>query len=88
MPPKYYKKNIKNKNSNSEESVNRDAKYLFIVESPSKCAKIEHFLGEDYCCIASKGHIRKIDGLKSIDTKDTFTPTFTIIDEKREHVKK
>lgn len=88
MPPKYYKKNIKNKNSPPEESVNRDAKYLFIVESPSKCAKIEHFLGEDYCCIASKGHIRKIDGLKSIDTKDTFTPTFTIIDEKREHVKK
>ena len=88
MPPKSYKKTFNNKNSNSEESVNRDAKYLFIVESPSKCAKIEHFLGQDYCCIASKGHIRKIDGLKSIDTKDTFTPTFTIIDEKREHVKK
>jgi DNA topoisomerase I len=88
MPPKYYKKNFKNKNTTSVELINTEAKYLFIVESPSKCAKIEHFLGNDYCCIASKGHIRTIEGLKSIDTKDTFTPNFTIINEKREHVEK
>lgn len=88
MPPKSYKKTFNNKNTNSIALVNRDAKYLFIVESPSKCAKIEHFLGNEYCCIASKGHIRTIDGLKSIDTKGSFTPTFTIINEKREHIEK
>jgi len=84
MPPKYYKKSFKT--TNTQLSKNTSATYLIIVESPSKCTKIEHFLGEDYCCIASKGHIRSIDGLKSIDTKGTFTPTFSLIDEKREHV--
>jgi len=88
MPPKYYRK-YPNKKSNEIKSDNLGvAKYLFIVESPSKCAKIEHFLGVEYCCIASKGHFRTIEGLKSIDTKETFTPTFTLINEKREHVSK
>ena len=59
---------------------------MVIVESPSKCAKIEGYLGPDYRCIASKGHIREIVGLKSIDTKHNFHPTFTIIDEKKGHV--
>ena len=62
MPPKYHKqKKIQSNNFSN-------AKYLIIVESPSKCAKIEHFLGIDYCCIASKGHLRQLKGLKSIDT--------------------
>ena len=53
MPPKYYRK-YPNKKSNEIKSDNLGvAKYLFIVESPSKCAKIEHFLGVEYCCIAS-----------------------------------
>jgi len=34
--------------------------FLVIVESPSKCAKIESFLGFQYKCIASKGHLREI----------------------------
>ena len=87
MPPKNYKKYTNKKGSQTISSANLGhAKYLFIVESPSKCAKIEHFLGAEYCCISSKGHIRTIEGLKSIDTKETFVPTFTIINEKREHV--
>ena len=84
MPPKYYKS--KGKNTNSSISANPNAKYLIIVESPSKCRKIEEYLGEDYQCIASKGHIREIDGLKSIDTKKTFTITFSLIEEKKQHV--
>lgn len=84
MPPKFYKKSSSVKKATS---VNTDnAKYLIIVESPSKCAKIESYLGTDYCCIASKGHIRHLDGLKSIDTKDTFEPTFSIISEKSDHI--
>lgn len=62
------------------------ATYLVIVESPSKCAKIEHYLGADYCCIATKGHLRTIDGLKSIDTKGSFQPRFSIIEEKETHL--
>lgn len=81
MPPKkVYKK------YNSSRTYNTNATYLIIVESPSKCKKIEEYLGDDYCCIASKGHIRTIDGLKSIDTKKSFEPTFTLIDEKKSHV--
>lgn len=61
------------------------AMYLIIVESPSKCIKIEQYLGPLYKCIASKGHIREIDGLKSIDQK-TFEPKFNIVSEKKDHV--
>ena len=62
------------------------AKYLVIVESPSKCKKIEGFLGQEYKCIASKGHIRNISGLKSIDQKNNYKPKFSTIEEKREHI--
>jgi len=44
------------------------------------------YLGENYYCIASNGHIRFIEGLKSIDTKDTFIPKFSIIEEKQSHI--
>lgn len=87
MPPKYYKKKgAVYANTKIKSSHFKDAKYLVIVESPSKCAKIESYLGIDYCCISSKGHIRSIKGLKSIDTKGNFHPTFEFIDEKKGHV--
>lgn len=58
---------------------------LVIVESPSKCSKIESYLGSQYTCIASMGHIRNIDGLKSIDS--SYNITYSFIDEKKGHVK-
>jgi DNA topoisomerase-1 len=60
--------------------------YLLIVESPSKCAKIESYLGDKYKCISSKGHIREIDGLSSVRTADKFQIEYTIIGEKRDHI--
>ena len=45
MPPKF----IKKKYDNTITIRNKNAIFLIIVESPSKCAKIEHFLGIDYC---------------------------------------
>jgi DNA topoisomerase-1 len=62
------------------------AKYLVIVESASKCLKIETYLGSQYKCIASNGHIRQIEGLKSIETKRNYEPKFTIPKEKSKHV--
>ena len=56
------------------------------MESPSKCKKIEGFLGPNYQCIASKGHLREIEGLKSIDTKGDYTITFTNTKEKEAHI--
>ena len=60
--------------------------FLLIVESPSKCAKIESYLGDRYQCISSKGHIREIDGLSSINTKDKFQIEYSLIKEKRDHI--
>ena len=92
MPPKP-RANYKSKPAVSKPkfvtTLNADisnAKFLVIVESPSKCSKIEHYLGSNYKCIASKGHIRELVGLKSIDIKKQFHPTFTIVPEKKEHV--
>jgi DNA topoisomerase-1 len=40
---------------------------LVIVESPSKCKRIESYLGEDYKVIATCGHFRKVNNLEQID---------------------
>lgn len=42
-------------------------KTLLIVESPSKCKKIESYLGKDYKVIASFGHFTKLNSLDQID---------------------
>ena len=60
--------------------------YLLIVESPSKCHKIEQFLGSQYACIASMGHLRRITGMKSINTRDKFQPSYEIITKKEKHI--
>ena len=56
--------------------------FLVIVESPSKCAKIEKYLGFQYKCIASKGHIRELKSVSSL----AFVPEFALIKEKEAHV--
>jgi DNA topoisomerase-1 len=91
MPPKFYKKKTAAKSTGSStygdiQGEHTDAIYLVIVESPSKCAKIESYLGSNYRCIASKGHIRAIDGIKNIDTKNGYAIKFSIIDEKKDHI--
>lgn len=92
MPPRVYKKKTSTKSASSSASYSHirgehsDAIYLVIVESPSKCAKIESYLGSNYRCIASKGHIRAIDGIKNIDTKNGYSIKFSIIDEKKDHI--
>ena len=49
---------------------------LVIVESPSKCKKIERFLGKGVKCLASCGHVRQLKGLDSIDVQKNYAPTF------------
>ncbi len=82
MPPKYTKKYIQ---PVFKKGV---AEWLIIVESSSKCGKIESFLGDKYRCIASNGHFRMIDGIKAIDIKRDYTPTFSIVKDRAEHVAK
>ena len=59
---------------------------LVIVESPSKCKKIEQYLGPGYKCVATFGHLRELSSLKNIDMDHQFKPTYTIIDKKREQI--
>jgi DNA topoisomerase-1 len=83
MKPKFYKK--PKYSAANVQPFTTTAAYLIIVESPSKCKKIEEYLGSEYCCIATKGHIRNIEGLKSIDIKSgngSFVPTFTLLKDK------
>jgi DNA topoisomerase-1 len=99
MPPKrFYKKTggTAKKDVPKRTAIPKNTKWLVIVESPSKCAKIEEYLssldfdpvfGGGYQCIASRGHIRAIDGLKSINTKTDFVPTFTTISGKDNHIR-
>lgn len=55
--------------------------FLVIVESPSKCAKIEKYLGFQYKCIATKGHICS---LKNTPCKNNqYVSEFEIIPEKK-----
>jgi DNA topoisomerase-1 len=53
---------------------------LVIVESPAKCKKIEEYLGNNYKCIASFGHLRELPSLKNINMEENFQPTYSIIE--------
>ena len=83
MPPKYKKYTGKPK---TYEFNKGSATHLVIVESPSKCQKIEGYLGSQYKCIASKGHIRELKGIKSIKVKENYEPVFSISPSKSSHV--
>ena len=84
MKKRFFKKKAYTKKPETKNVSN--AKYLIIVESPSKCSKIEEYLGADYACIASLGHIRHIKGLKSINAKLNYEITFDFIKEKEYHI--
>ena len=58
---------------------------LVIVESPAKCSKIESYLGSGYKCIATFGHFRTLDGLKSINTEN-FKLKFSCMEEKSKQI--
>lgn len=65
------------------------ARTLVIVESPAKCSKIQQMLGPGYIVKASFGHLRNIDtklGLRAIDTRNNFKPTFKVIPAKKKYV--
>jgi len=49
---------------------------------------MSYTLVSGYKCIASFGHIRELNGLKSIDVENNFKPTFQSIDTKRPQITK
>jgi DNA topoisomerase-1 len=92
--PSIYNKNIK-KNINKKISSLASSSYvkvatdtLLIVESPAKCSTILKYLGPGYRCIATMGHMRYLDGLDSIDVKNNYQLTFTIMESKKAQIEK
>lgn len=68
---------------------------LIIVESPSKCKKIEQYLNKHqtasnkpYKCLASYGHIRELSCLEGVDIHNNFAPTFVECVSKKEQISK
>ena len=75
MPPK--KRNASSSVCETRTRIQNQLPTLVIVESPAKCKKIEEYLGENYKCLASFGHIREIRSLKDIDETNGFKINFT-----------
>ena len=59
---------------------------LIIVESPAKCEKIESYLGSEYKCVASFGHLQELKSLKDIDINNNCKPRFTPIQSKSKQI--
>lgn len=73
--------------TNNEPPPIHQTTYLMIVESPSKCKIIETYLGNQWRCIATRGHLREIANLKSIDVKHDYNVTYSIKTALEPHIK-
>ena len=65
-------------------------RYLVIVESPSKCKKIEKYLNDNddlniYEVMATMGHITELKSLENIDIKNNFTCKYDLIEAKKKN---
>ena len=74
-------KKYQNKKNYNKEFTKDKSIYLIIVESPSKCDKIESYLGPEYKCIASKGHLSQLQSYKKYEL------VFKNIQDKESHIK-
>lgn len=59
------------------------ARYLVIVESPTKVKTIKKFLGSNYVVMASNGHVRDLPKSQmGVDLEHDFEPKYITIREK------
>jgi DNA topoisomerase-1 len=63
------------------------SKTLVVVESPSKIAKIQGYLGSSYIVTSSMGHFRSLDPKKmSVDIENNYNLEFINIPEKKDTI--
>ena len=64
-------------------------KKLVIIESPAKARSLRGYLGSDYKVIASNGHVRDLPRKRlAVSNDGEYHPTYTILPEKRQTVRK
>ncbi len=79
----------KKTNNTKKEKTKKNEKTLVIVESPAKTKTIRKILGDNYVIEASYGHIRDFPPkVLGFDVANNFQPTFEVIPEKKQVVKK
>ena len=59
---------------------------LVIVESPSKCHKIEKYLGPGYKVLSTYGHIMKLNSLENIEIFNNFHCNYDLISDRSENL--
>ncbi len=86
MPPKGFKKY--KTTTTVKPPISDSSSFLIIVESPSKCKYIESFLGSQYTCVATNGHLREIENLKSIQIQgNTVQIQYKNLSHQEKHIK-
>jgi len=64
------------------------AKYLVVVESPTKVKALKKYLGKDYEVLASKGHVKDLpDRSLGVDLEHSFEPQYVTIPGKEKILK-
>lgn len=59
---------------------------LVLVESPSKCKKIEKYLGPGYKVVATFGHLMKLNSLENIEIFNNFHCNYELIPDRAQNI--
>ncbi len=63
------------------------AKHLIVVESPAKAKTMSKYLGKDFTCLASYGHVRDlIPKQGAVDTENGFGMKYQLLEKNKKHV--
>lgn len=63
------------------------SKHLIVVESPAKAKTMNKYLGKDFTCLASYGHVRDlIPKQGAVETENDFGMRYELIEKNKKHV--
>jgi DNA topoisomerase I len=63
------------------------SKHLIVVESPAKAKTMSKYLGKDFTCLASYGHVRDlIPKQGAVETENGFGMKYQLIEKNKKHV--
>jgi DNA topoisomerase-1 len=62
-------------------------KNLIVVESPAKAKTMSKYLGKDFTCLASYGHVRDLLPKQgAVDTENNFGMKYVLLEKNKKHV--